>query len=140
MLPSQNVLKYDINKSWIGLILWQSDPLCALTLRKIAIWLSKNCQKLDIFSKKIARNFHFFQKIANSNFVEKNENFWQFFAEKCQVFGNFLTVKWQFSGGAGHNQIELRIQWVFWHRKGVGQGCILSTHRFSIYTGQLISN
>ena len=33
-----------------------------LTLRKIAIWLSKNCQKLDFFSKKIAKNFHFFPK------------------------------------------------------------------------------
>ena len=31
----------------------------------------KNCQKLDIF--------------------------WQFFLKKCQVFGNFLTFKWQFS-------------------------------------------
>ena len=30
-----------------------------LTLRKIAIWLSKNCQKLDIFSQKNAKIFHF---------------------------------------------------------------------------------
>ena len=30
--------------------------------QKIAIWLSKNCQKLDIFFKKIARNFLFFSK------------------------------------------------------------------------------
>ena len=37
----------------------------------------------------------------NGNFFEKNENFWQFFWKKCQVFGNFLTVKWQFSGGLG---------------------------------------
>ena len=35
------------------------------------------------------------------NFLEKNENFWQFFWKKCQVFDNFLTVKWQFSGGSG---------------------------------------
>ena len=45
--------------------------------------------------------FFFFQKIANGNFFEKNENFWQFFWKKCQAFGNFLTVKWQFSGGSG---------------------------------------
>ena len=53
-------------------------------------------------------------KIPNGNFFEKNENFWHFFfveknenfwhlKKKSQVFGNFLTVKWQFSGGSGHN-------------------------------------
>ena len=26
------------------------------------------------------------------------------FLKKCQVFGNFLTVKWQFSGGSDVNQ------------------------------------
>ena len=26
---------------------------------------------------------------------------------KCQVLGNFLTVKWQFSGGSGHKWIRL---------------------------------
>jgi len=25
--------------------------------------------------------------------------------KKCQVFGNFLTVKWQFSGGSAVNTI-----------------------------------
>ena len=29
-----------------------------LTLRKIAIWMSKIAKKLDILSKKIAKNFH----------------------------------------------------------------------------------
>ena len=52
-----------------------------LTLRKIAIWMSKNCPKLDIFFKKN------WQKIVI------------FF--KCQVFGIFLTFNWQFSGGSG---------------------------------------
>ena len=33
------------------------------------------------------------------NFVEKNDNFCQFFWKKCQVLVNFLTLKWQFSGG-----------------------------------------
>ena len=64
----------------------------------------KNCQKLDIFFKKIGKNFHFFKKIAIGNFFEKNEHFWQFFLKKCQVFGNFLTVKWQFSRGSGSQQ------------------------------------
>ena len=27
--------------------------------------------------------------------------FGNFFWKKCQVFGNFLTVEWQFSGGSG---------------------------------------
>ena len=50
-----------------------------LTLQKIAIWLSINCQKLDIFSKKLPKIF---------------------ILKKCQVFGYFLTVKWLFSGGS----------------------------------------
>ena len=33
-----------------------------LTYRKIANWMSKNCQKLDIFFKKIDKNCHFFQQ------------------------------------------------------------------------------
>ena len=53
-----------------------------LTLQKIAIWNLKICQKLDIFSKKLLLPLAIFLK-------------------KCQVFGNFLTVKWQFSGGSG---------------------------------------
>ena len=34
-------------------------------------------------------------------------NFWQFFLKICQVFGNFLTVKWQFSGGSNLNYTSL---------------------------------
>ena len=49
----------------------------------------------------IAGNVHFLHKIANGNFFEKNEKFWQFWGKKCQVLGNFLIVKWQFSGGSG---------------------------------------
>ena len=37
----------------------------------------------------------------NCNFLEKNDNFWNFFVKKSQVFVNFFTVKWQFSGGSG---------------------------------------
>ena len=35
------------------------------------------------------------QKIAKKNC--------QFFGKKCQVFGNFLTFNWQFSGGSAEN-------------------------------------
>ena len=55
-----------------------------LTLRKIAIWLSINCPKLDIFSK----NFHFFQKNWQ----------WQFFWKNMKIFGNFfekMSTFWQ---------------------------------------------
>ena len=41
-----------------------------LTLRKIAIWMSKNCQKLSFFQKKMQ-------------------------LKKSQSFDNFLTFKWQ---------------------------------------------
>ena len=51
-----------------------------LTLRKIAIWMSK-----------LSKTWHF----------KKRTIFVNFFWKKCQVFGNFLTVKWQFSGGSG---------------------------------------
>ena len=45
--------------------------------------------------------------LANGNFfLKKKENFWQFFWKICQVFGNFLTFKWQFSGGSGVDQSE----------------------------------
>ena len=57
----------------------------------------QNCQ---LTVKKLPKIFIFFKKIATGNFFEKNENFWQFFWKKCQVFGNFWTVKWQFSGGS----------------------------------------
>ena len=73
-----------------------------LTLRKIAIiWMSKKMSKTWHLKKKIAKNFHlkkncqnflFFQKIGNGNFLKKMSS-----------FGNFLTVKWQFSGGSATN-------------------------------------
>ena len=33
-------------------------------------------------------------------FFEEKDNFWQL-KKICQVFGNFFTFKWQFSGGSG---------------------------------------
>jgi len=41
---------------------------------------------------------------------QKLENFWQFFGKKCQVFGIFLTVKWQFSGGSGGLTVRSQYQ------------------------------
>ena len=71
-------------------IVWLGDNL-DLTIRKIFIWLSKNCQKLDIFSKKIAKNFHFSSK-------------------NCQRLGNFLTFKWQFSGGSDRQPTSFEVR------------------------------
>ena len=46
-------------------IIDEKQQMCqVLTLRKIAIWLSKKCQKFQKNFKKIAKNFHFFRKIA----------------------------------------------------------------------------
>ena len=39
---------------------------------------------------KLPKIFIFFQKNCH----------WQFYLKKCQIFGNFLPVKWQFSGGS----------------------------------------
>ena len=36
------------------------------------------------------------------------KHFWQFFLKKkSQIFGNFLTVKWQFSGGSGSERHQV---------------------------------
>ena len=72
-----------------------------LTLRIIAIWLSKNCQKLDIFFKKIDKIFIFFNKIANGNFVEKNENFVNFLEKNVK----FLAIFWQSNGNFPEGQV-----------------------------------
>ena len=94
-----------------------------LTLRKIVIWLKK-LPKTWHFFKKIAKiflfffqknlQFFFFQKNCQKFsffFKENNDKFWQFCWKKCQVFGNFLTFKWQFSGGSDedHKAYELII-------------------------------
>ena len=62
-----------------------------LTLRKIAIWMSVNCQKLDIF----------FKKIAN----EKNENFWHFFFKV-----KFLAIFWQSNGNFPEGQVKIQCE------------------------------
>jgi len=46
---------------------------------KALLWITKNC--------------HFFLMA-----IWKKKHFWYFFFFKCQLFGNFLTFKWQFSG------------------------------------------
>ena len=75
-----------------------------LTLRKIAIWMSKNCQKFDIFFKKNWQKFSFFQKNCQWQFFgQKMTIFVNFFWKKCQIFGNFLTFNKQFSGGSARN-------------------------------------
>jgi len=49
--------------------------------------MSKICPKLDIFFKKIVLFFP--KKIAKGKFLKQ-----------MTIFGNFLTFKWQFSGGS----------------------------------------
>ena len=68
---------------------WVPDPPenCHLTVKKLP--------KTWHFYNKIAQNFHFF----HWQFFWKKWKFLAiFFLKKCQVFDNFLTVKWQFSG------------------------------------------
>ena len=72
-----------------------------LTLRKIAIWLSKNCQKLRHLKKKLPKIVFFFQKNCQWQFSWKKWQSLAFFFIKCQVFGNFFTFKWQFSWCSG---------------------------------------
>ena len=64
-----------------------------------------DCQKtatnLTFFQKKLPKFFFFFFK----KIIANDENFWQFFWKKCKVFGKFLTVKWQFSGGSDGQQM-----------------------------------
>ena len=77
--------KYDLKKSRLchiwGLIWTTLDPnvtflYAGLTFWKFAILMSKNSQKLSFFPK-------------NDNFEKKGQSFWQ-----------FLTFKWQISGGS----------------------------------------
>ena len=65
-----------------------------LTLRKIAIWMSKNFPKLDIFFKK----YHFFKKITIGNFVEKMTIFVNFFWKNVKFLAFFWKMSsfWQF--------------------------------------------
>ena len=72
--------------------------------------------------------------IANGNFVEKNDNSCQFKKKKIPVFGNFLTLKWQFSRGSG--QLQGCQIWPKigpdWHQIGQIWDCLRS---FSVHIG-----
>ena len=58
-----------------------------LTLRKIATWLSKNCQKTwHFFQKNCQKLSFFFNKIAK-------DKFWQFFLKKMSSFGPFFDIQ-----------------------------------------------
>ena len=72
-----------------------------LTLLKIAIWLSKNCQKLDIFWKKIAKNFHFFKKNCQWQFFWKISKFLAIFFWKNV---KFLAIFWHSNGNFPEGQ------------------------------------
>ena len=64
--------------------------------------MSKNCQKLKQFfqKQKIAKNCHFFKKIAIGNLKKRKT----IFGIKKKDFDNFSTFKWQFSGGSDSHQ------------------------------------
>ena len=49
------------------------------------------------------------------NIHEDLTNFWQFFWKKCQLLGNFLTVKWQFSEGQMKTNKRTYIQMFFFY-------------------------
>ena len=61
-----------------------------LTLRKIAIWLSKKLPKTWHFFQKNCQKFSYFKKNCHWQFCWKNDNLCQFFGKKCQVLGNFF--------------------------------------------------
>ena len=70
-----------------------------LTLRKIAIWMSKNCQKLDICLKKLPKIVIIFKKIANNChfFGKKKPSFFQIFWHSNSNFseGQIRTIEGQ---------------------------------------------
>ena len=82
-------------------------------------------RKLPFECQKIAKNLTFFEK-------------------KCQVFGNFLTFKWQFSGGSGceylwyFSLLMSNISWAFFYKNktvdnSANQQQVLRSHRTCIY-------
>ena len=80
-------------------------PHSDLNLRKIAIWMSKNCQKLDIFQQNWQK-LSFFQQIANGNFLEKNYNFWQLFWKNVKI----LAIFWQSNGNFPEVQVRTNLR------------------------------
>ena len=56
--------------------------------------MAKKCQKLE----------GFFLNCQKLSFFQKNYH-WQFFFKTMEIFGNFWTVKWQFSGGLVMNHL-----------------------------------
>ena len=76
------VLWFGVAFTYYGMVLASAEILRVrneeskyLTFWTIANWMSKNCQKLDIFSKKLTKIVIFCNKIANGNFVEKKTIF-----------------------------------------------------------------
>ena len=58
------------------------------------------------------RVYRLLTKIFIFSTIEKNDNFCQFFWKKSQIFGNFLTVKWQFSGGSDLDLLWWSMWWL----------------------------
>ena len=93
----------DINKIHLQIILvsYKADiGLCGnMTLRKIAIWLSKNCPKLDIFSKELPKIVIFSQKLAVAIFVKKITIFGHSFEKNDKLLAIFWHSNVNFPEG-----------------------------------------
>ena len=76
--------------------------ICHLLLCSFTPDTPENCHlnvKIDIFSKKLTKIVFFSKKLA----MAKNDNFCQSFSKNV----NFLTFKWQFSGGSDSHRLVL---------------------------------
>ena len=80
-------------------VIWWWRRIEAHICRCLSFWPSG---KLPFECQKIAPNLTFFFNCQKKNYWQKLS-----FLKKCQVIGNFLTFKWQFSGGSGINMCIL---------------------------------
>ena len=119
---SQNLLNSELKKSIIYPIWGESKPLlsqtrhawrlvylglcatlhvCHLSSDLLENW-HLNVKKLPL--KKLPKNCYFIQKLL----LEKKTIFGSFFLKK-KTFGNFLTIKFQFSGGSCSHSVHALI-------------------------------
>ena len=105
LLRTTNCWRRWITWPWTNTPTWRTSRSASVELSKtwmknvsasfclqVSSWPSG---KLPFECQKIVKNLTFFQKIWL-----KLSFFGNFFEKKSQVFGNFLTFKWQFSGGS----------------------------------------
>ena len=86
------------NRIVVGILTVPYHVTVDLILGKIAIWMSIKWQKFANFSNKLPKIVIFSKKYAVGNFLGKYDHFWQL--KKRASFWQFLTFKWQCSGGS----------------------------------------